>query len=542
MVTPSPRKKRMIALDVGYRTDLEWLVWTTKKMEDSLSRAETVTEEVPDASMLQLEETRRSVMEMAKSFKLALDAQARMEDDYQVDGDDARGRLPLTTTVAQGRRQERKPSYRPADSDSGLSSWDESGTEAETGIVSRASHATQSLEDVDSSFDSSSMESQRRTRPPQELALSSPSSWGDMSRSESSLNRSSSTSVVTYTSTFTDESTLPTTSTSTSTSTSTIQDLADTQELMHRRAMARQQRARGAGGEAADARLVSSTGIPLTIGYIPGVVPVEMSKMLQTDSDRMFDKFQSKIDRSLALHEKVSILDQLDSAYMQTLNDETITRRVDKKPPGTITLFLDGKHEKVKVNTDDIHGSVSVQRDEDGILHTVYNPIGLSDLQRGVAHEDLQLCPPEMQRAVKLRSALLSRRAVELRQLEKWLEEETAVLEVIKEEFRKEVDNTRYLTKKLVELEETMREKPLQRENMKKQIQHDMFFYQEALQRCQRQHEEVQEQSRKTVEIRERFCEVRKMLLRNEAAHHRDIERIKQHLQDIKKGQKKLRP
>eukprot|EP00960_Hanusia_phi_P031158 749115-Hanusia_phi.AAC.3 len=505
-----PRKERMIDLDIGYRADLEWLVWKTKLMEDSLSRAETVTEELADSSMEQLEATRRSVMEMAAAFQMALDAQARIVDDYEMKGE---------ATGVQRKKHGKNPSLPPTEHDGIISSSlaGESHRGDETGTASRVSHLTQSIEDVDSSYDSPSLTSQSNSHPPQELASSLSSSWDVGTRSTLSwTDQGESSQDVTSASTYSDEPssmTSRTTSMSTSTSTSTIQDLADTREAIQRRAVARQQRGAGPAEQTADSRLVSRTGIPLTIGYIPAVVPIEMSRMLQSDSDRMFDTFQSKIDRSLALQERVDVLDQLDSAFAQTLSDDTITRRVDKKPPATITLFLEGRHEKVKVNPDEIHGSISTQRDDDGTLHTVYNPIGLSDLQRGVSHEDLLLCPPEMQRVVKLRSALLSRRVAEMRQLETWLREETAVLEVLKEEFGREVDNTRYQTKKLTEMEETLRDKPLQRENMKKQIQHDMSFYHEALQRCQRKNEEVEEQSRKTVEIRERFCHVRKMLL-----------------------------
>ena len=59
---------------------------------------------------------------------------------------------------------------------------------------------------------------------------------------------------------------------------------------------------------------------------------------------------------------------------------------------------------------DDIQGQVVETIDDTGLKGNEYMPIDEDDKRKGANSNDLNICPPDMRRAMKLRSAGLTRR------------------------------------------------------------------------------------------------------------------------------------
>ena len=281
----------------------------------------------------------------------------------------------------------------------------------------------------------------------------------------------------------------------------------------------------------------SKSGVALTIDFIPGVVPPMLSRLNETaqkpsnqsttNADRL--RTHSVIDDRKRLA-GLGLAAEVDSLY--TMHGIPKLRRVPQtKPAKKVSLFHAGKCHYLEVEPEDLQGEIIQTFGPEGLPQDEYFPIDAFDRERGIVASYLNMCPPELRRSLKLRSASICRRRTELRTVQNWVKEKKAELAILRQEYKDCVENAGAKSSELETLLKAMDDQPLERINTKQRLKKFMEKMNEVLKEMERKEEAISNTTKELMELKQLIVTTRYNITRVQEAHDRDCERMHKYVE-----------
>ena len=202
------------------------------------------------------------------------------------------------------------------------------------------------------------------------------------------------------------------------------------------------------------------------------------------------------------------------------------TKTVQTTPAKRVSIFHEDKFHYVDVVAEDIQGEIIESIGPTGLHEDLYYPIDGQDNLKGVNAAYLQLCPPELQRSLKLRSAGLTRRRAELRVAKNWAALKKAEISGLKVELSQALVKNEIRANQVDIWVKKMDDEPLSRGETKRFLKQELEKLQEGIKDASRKEHEVQVATDHLLKLRELMVQTKYKIARAEEAHDRDCERI----------------
>jgi hypothetical protein len=216
---------------------------------------------------------------------------------------------------------------------------------------------------------------------------------------------------------------------------------------------------------------------------------------------------------------------QVESAYAHH-GVPPAKKTLQTKPAKRVSLFHEDKFHYVDVVAEDLQGEIIESIGPTGLHEDLYYPIDGHDKLKGVNAAYLQLCPPELQRSLKLRSAGLTRRRAELRVAKNWAALKKGEIAGLKVELSQLFVKNDIRANQVEMLMKKMDEQPLSRAETKRFLKQELEKLQEGVRDCSRREQELQVATEHLLHLREVMVQTKYKISRAEEAHDRDCERI----------------
>ena len=282
---------------------------------------------------------------------------------------------------------------------------------------------------------------------------------------------------------------------------------------------------------------MSESGVALTMDFIPGLYPtvvhslnqVQNLPVNQRSTNHTRQAVQSMADQRRQV-EALGLAAQVESVYARQ-GVPPSQRLLQAKPAKTVSMFYEDQFHYIQVEPKDVKGELIAGKDELGVADDIYVPIDFLDVSKGVNPTYLQMCPPKLQRALKLRAAGLTRRRAEVRTAEKWAKIKREEISVLKDEYKSKCEVAEIKANLCQSLVKTMDEHPLQRMATKRKLRQELEKLEEATKDATRKEEDLSKATHHLMHLKGLIVATRYQIALAEEAHSRDCQRMHAHVE-----------
>ena len=282
---------------------------------------------------------------------------------------------------------------------------------------------------------------------------------------------------------------------------------------------------------------MSESGVALTLDFIPGLYPtvvhslnqVQNLPVNQRSTNHTRQAVQSMADQRRQV-EALGLAAQVESVYAHH-GVPPSQRLLQAKPAKTVSMFYEDQFHYIQVEPKDVKGELIAGKDELGVADDIYVPIDFLDVSKGVNPTYLQMCPPKLQRALKLRAAGLTRRRAEVRTAEKWARIKREEISVLKDEYKSKCEVAEIKANLCQSLVKTMDEHPLQRMATKRKLRQELEKLEEATKDATRKEEDLSKATHHLMHLKGLIVATRYQIALAEEAHSRDCQRMHAHVE-----------